>query len=219
MEQYRFSFRRNFRVSPGNPGACKKGPVQKLVLKGSWEQRKWIDRWIELDRIAGVFRYCFKEGSHIDTIAASSVKCIRTFQDQNGGLPHSTGEVQDFFPSSSSMNEKNCPTIKSIWPSIIENSSENYNELEHGFLIQTITGEHAGREYFFRTNTQEEALYWIESIRSMIRDAQPRPRTAYSIARSTARQIFESLAFTVITTMLILLNFSAYVFDTQVVST
>jgi hypothetical protein len=210
--------RRNFMVSPENAGVLKKGPVEKLVLKGAWENRKWNDRWIEL--LKGEFRYCWKEGSRIDSIAASSISSVKTLHDQNDGLEiHDERLGDEDYVHSFPMNVKYWnATTQSIWPTIVENSAEDMQELQNGFLLQTISGDHVGREYFFRTSTHEEAISWIGSIRAMVIAAQPRPKTAYTIARAVTRKIFQSPGFTIITTMLILLNFSAFVFDTQVVA-
>lgn len=204
--------RHRFRVAPDDPGVFQKGPVQKLVLKSGWENRKWNDRWIEL--LKGEFRYCWREGSPIDCISASAISGIKIWQDENrfNEPQDCAGALQETNLTSSAEN------IKSIWPKITAAGADQADELQNGFLIQTVSGEHAGREYFFRTSSQEEALSWIASIKTMLKDAQPKPNTAYVTVRRITRCAFESMGFTIITTMLILLNFSAFVYDTQVFS-
>jgi hypothetical protein len=214
--------RRSFRVAPVDASSSKSGPVQKLVLKGDWQGRKWNDRWLELG--VGELRYCWKEGHQIDRIAARSIQCIKTLDDPNGGLEVcNSEEMQEEVQTMSSLSlgsfnssMKNLASVRSIWPMIARNGVEYRYELENGFLLQTGGGNQIGREYFFRTNSRADSLRWIGWIKTMIRDAQPRPKTAYSIARTATRNVFETAGYTVVTTMLILLNFSAYVFDTQV---
>ena len=47
-------------------------------------------------------------------------------------------------------------------------------------------------------------------------EAALKPRTLYARARSEMLQVFDSDVFAIVTTLLIALNFFAYVYDTQV---
>ena len=204
------------RVAPED--FVKKGPVQKLVLKGGWENRKWNDRWIELTKNG--IRYCWKEGKRIENIYANSIKCVKHLnQDQDvnerrrslGNGDHGRRSVDN------GISGKHMPTLSSIWPIILHHSrEEDAGELQNGFFIQTFTGQHPGREYFFRTKSQEEASDWIQSIQTVMSEAALKPRTLYARARSEMLQVFDSDVFAIVTTLLIALNFFAYVYDTQV---
>ena len=194
-----------FRLAP--EAFVRKGPVQKLVLKGGWSNRKWNDRWIELSKHE--LHYCWKAGKGIDRIDLKSIQCVKLLNQDSEALEH-----RHSFENGE--NSKRLPLLSSTWPIILHHSRENAAELQNGFFLQTNAGQHAGREYFFRTRTQEEASEWISSIQTVMADAAARHKTLYGIARNTARRVFDSNLYAVLTTLLIALNFFLYVYYTQV---
>ena len=191
------------RVAPEN--FVRKGPVQKLVLKGGWDNRKWNDRWIEISD--SEFFYCWKAGSVIDKVQADSIQCVKLLnQDET------LDRRRSFQVAKSS---KHLPSLSSIWPILVHHSRVDAEELQNGFFIQTGVGQHAGREYFFRARTQEEASAWIKSIQALMASGVAKPKSLYAITRSTMRKVFDSNVYGVVTVLLIALNFFAYVYETQ----
>jgi hypothetical protein len=204
------SFRSTFRVSPLQQGGCiNKGAVEKLVLKGGWEQRKWNRRYLEIDKTD--IKYGWYEGSeHIEKISATSITHITAvFQDGRISAPRELKEVSD-------NNRHNNLILKSIWPVLTELSSECAEELRNAFYVRICTTDQAGREYIFRTSNQQEMLSWVQSIMDMIAEAAPQPKTLPAKIRKAVRVAFDSTPFRVATTLLIALNFSSSVYQTQV---
>ena len=193
------------RVAPER--SVRKGHVQKLVLKGGWDNRKWNDRWLEISKTE--LHYCWKAGSIIDKIEANSVQCIKLLSQDHEAIEHRRS-------SENVGNGKHLPALTSIWPIILRHSRDHSEELRHGFFIQTVTGQHAGREYFFRTSTQDEASEWVDRIHAVMSEAATKPKSMFVTARDAARQLFDSNIYGVVTTLLISLNFAAYVYETQV---
>ena len=55
--------------------------VQKLVMKGEWEERRWNDRWLQLNGTE--IRYCWeKDGRTIDRIQAQQITGVELLGDR-----------------------------------------------------------------------------------------------------------------------------------------
>ena len=180
----------------------KKGAVQKLVLKGRWEDRRWNDRWLELD--ADEIRYCWEEGKPIDRMKAECIQCMSM-------LNPDTAETKGH------ENKSNAHLIlesTSIW-NIVLAHRHDFSELSTCFLLATTSKESAGREYLLRTTSPSETLEWVREISSIIDDARPPPETVISRIRGAVFRVYHSPPFRVLVLFLIALNFSAFIYDTQ----
>ena len=197
----------NFR-SRGNAARIplKKGAVQKLVLKGGWEDRRWNDRWLELSE--NEIRYCFEEGlpgetgKVIDHIKPAAVSRVQSLVSQ----------AKDLY----NIKSKNVPDENSIWDIVSSFKLDFPDELSACFLIATKSHDGAGREYLLRTTSIEETSDWIDKINRVVLAASPPPETFIGRLRRAIRKIYDSGFFRILVLILIFFNFMAFVYDTQV---
>jgi hypothetical protein len=182
----------------------KKGAVQKLVVKGRWEDRRWNDRWLELD--TSEIRYCWEEGKPIDRMKAKSIECMSMVNAD-------TAETENH----ANRSDRNLLLEStSIWNIVLAQRQDFPEELSSCFLLATTSKESAGREYLLRTKSPSETSEWVREINSIIDNAQPPPETVISRIRGSVFRVYHSPPFRVLVLLLIALNFLAFIYDTQV---
>lgn len=184
-----------------------KGKVQKLVIKtGSWEDRKWNDRFLEIR--GSTVQYCFWQngivGKVIDKIEVLHITRLSAFSmDLSDALDQLNLSISASFP-------------QATWQQIVQNTAELCGVLQNCFLIRVESGNRMVRDYVIRTSTVEEAKLWVETIKKMVVHYSPPPQSILSQSRRILRPIIDSIAVQVFFGLIICLNFIAFMYETQV---
>jgi hypothetical protein len=164
------------------------GAVQKLVLKGSWDERRWNDRWLEIHK--GLLKYQWFEGGDkpIDTIAALNiphVACIIENASDGSNVPINSARNGSF-------------KLSSVLDTVCNHLKDHSEELGSCFYLKSQVDDGTFREYVFRVGSPEECKLWVEQIRSMIVDAKPPPLTLIRRFRNLVHSVFHSRPFQVL---------------------
>jgi hypothetical protein len=205
-------FKNNRKVSVESADTVvKKGAVQKLVVKGSWENCRWNERWLELCN--GEIRYCWEEGGGIiDRIAAGAVACVKDFSQ----VQHGTNRRISNSDSQYSLRFQHQWTMAKFVLDSFSQKKLDPQELQRCFMITIKPGDSPGREYLFRAESTDEAVEWVKEIKRAISEAAPQPKSQVQLIRDWFWRLYHSHAFFVISTLLIGLNFTAFVYEAQV---
>ena len=184
------------------------GPVQKLVLKGPWDERRWNDRWLEMQR--GLVKYQWFEGGDkpIDTIYAGNISCIRSVIVEDQSIATNGGHANH--PRKGSFKT---PSVLDI---VSGHTKDDTEELSSCFYLKSQADDSTYREYVFRVESPSQCKAWVEHIQKMIVAAAPPPITLAYRLRMLVHYIFHSRPFQVFVTLLIAVNFLAFVYAAQV---
>jgi hypothetical protein len=195
----------------------KKGAVQKLVVKGGWENCRWNERWLELSD--GEIRYCWDEGGGvIDRIAAGATASVRDFsqtQDQRG--TNRRINISESLYNMSMRIQQQWMLANFVLDSFSQKKLDS-QELHRYFLITVTPGDSpgTGREYLFRAESTDDAVEWVHEIKRAISLAQPQPKSHVQTIRDWFWRLYHTRTFFIISTLLIGLNFMAFVYAAQV---
>ena len=206
LDKLKFLRRPRIHNEPVDP-VLKDCTVQKLVLKGAWEDRRWNDRRLILykNRVC----YLWNKGEKIiDQISAENISQLAAMYEEMNqlGAPASSPHLR---------KGRSFVSETSIWDTVLLNRTDHEDELKNCFLLRTQATDGTRREYVFRTESQEDTLSWVEQTRRIVEAATPPPLSLVGRFRRAVRDVFHSKPFQILVTLLITLNFLSFIYVAQ----
>ena len=186
------------------------GMVQKLVLKDSWNERRWNVRWLEIH--SDSLRYLQEEGDPqpIDDIPAANIPQVACIIGD--GLEHNVRERTFMSKGSGKLMFPATP----VRDTVVAHANNHQEELRTCFYLMSHAADGTSREYVFRVESESRCRSWVTQIKQMIAEARPRPPSIFQRMRQWVHAVFHSRLFQILVTLLIALNFLAFIYIAQV---